>query len=152
MTDRNELREKCTQLIKRYFPYYIQVSGRPYGVDIDALEAFAREQRIVGMEVASEIADESTPKSPGSRRNVGMPQAEPKYHPNQMLRCLHDWAIGHPPRPVANVVWDDCWNCYTYSFPFSWILIAEDGLEPSGDPDMTPKDWIAQYRKLKEGG
>lgn len=75
-----------------------------------------------------------------------MSEPGPKYHPNQVLRCLHTWATDHPPRPVEDVMWDECWGCYTYSFPLSLIRIEEHKLVPSGDPDLTPEEWIAQYR------
>ena len=82
-----------------------------------------------------------------------MSKAEAKYRPNQMVKCLHDWAKDHPARPVEDVAWDECWNCYTYSLPLSLIRIEEHELEPSGDSDITPDAWISQYRKakLKEG-
>lgn len=73
-----------------------------------------------------------------------------KYRPNQVLRCLHSWAKDHPPRPVEDVVWDECWSCYTYSFPLSLIRIEEHELEPTSDPDMTPADWVQQYRASKQ--
>ena len=73
----------------------------------------------------------------------------PKYRPNQVLRCLHTWAKDHPPRPVEGVAWDGCWGCYTYSFPLAMIRIEEYALEPSGDSDITPEDWIIEYRAQK---
>lgn len=80
-----------------------------------------------------------------------MEKQNPKYRPNQVLRCLHEWAADHPPRPVEDVQWDECWNCYTYSFPLSLIRIEEYELEPSGDPDITPQAWLEAYRKTCEG-
>ena len=78
-----------------------------------------------------------------------MEQVPAKYRPNQMLRCLHTWAKDHPARPVEDVAWDECWNCYTYSFPFSLIRIEEYELEPTGEPDITPEAWVTEYRKQK---
>jgi hypothetical protein len=75
--------------------------------------------------------------------------AEPKYHVNQMLRCLHDWAKDHPARPVEDVMWDDCWHCFTYAFPLSLIRIEEYELEPVNAPDMTPQEWLDQYQKVQ---
>ena len=71
---------------------------------------------------------------------------EPKYRPNQVVRILHDWAKDIPPRPVADVAWDECWNCFTYAFPLALIRIEEYELEATDQPDMTPDEWIAQRK------
>lgn len=72
--------------------------------------------------------------------------SEPKYRPNQVVRILHDWAKDIPPRPVEDVAWDECWNCFTYAFPLSLIRIEEYELEATDQPDMTPDEWIAQRK------
>ena len=72
--------------------------------------------------------------------------SEPKYRPNQVVRILHDWAKDIPPRPVENVMWDECWNCYTYAFPWALIRIEEHELEATDQPDMTPDEWAAQRK------
>jgi len=79
-----------------------------------------------------------------------MSEGEPKYRPNQVVRILHDWAKDIPPRPIEDVAWDECWNCYTYSFPLAMIRIEEFELEATGDPDITPQDWI-EARREKAG-
>ncbi len=53
----------------------------------------------------------------------------PKYKKGQMLKVTLDWAKDIQPQPVEDVVWDESWNCYTYSFPKSLIRIEEHDLE-----------------------
>ena len=72
--------------------------------------------------------------------------SEPKYRPNQVVRILHDWAKDIPPRPIEDVAWDECWNCYTYAFPWALIRIEEHELEATDQPDMTPDEWAAQRK------
>ena len=67
----------------------------------------------------------------------------PKFRPNQMVKILHGWAKDIPPRPVLDVAWDDDWGCYTYSFPAALIRIEEYMLAAIGEPDQSPKDWLA---------
>ena len=77
--------------------------------------------------------------------------SEPLYRPNQVLRNLHSWASENPARPVLDVLWDEPWGCYTYSFPFSAIRIEEEMLEPTGDPDITAREWAERWlEKRKE--
>ena len=66
----------------------------------------------------------------------------PKYHVNQVVKIMHDWAKDIPARPVKNVSWDAGWNCYTYAFPLAMIRIEEHQLELTDLPDCTPEDWI----------
>ena len=65
----------------------------------------------------------------------------PRYHTNQVLRITHSWARDLPLRPVLDVMWDDEWQTYTYSFPCALIQIEEEWLEPTDLPDMTPLAW-----------
>ena len=73
-----------------------------------------------------------------------------KYRPNQVVRILHTWAKDILPRPIENVDWDEPWNCYTYAFPCALIRIEEHELEPTGDPDITPEEWVEKWRKQKD--
>ena len=71
---------------------------------------------------------------------------QPKYRPNQVVKILHHWAQAIPPRPVENVSWDECLNCYTYALPLIALLrIEEHQLEETDKPDITPEAWIEQY-------
>jgi hypothetical protein len=67
---------------------------------------------------------------------------KPKYHVGQMLRVLLPWAKGIAPRPVSRVT---VAAPYEYAFPFSGMLIQESELEPTGEPDIDPSEWIQRW-------
>ena len=69
----------------------------------------------------------------------------PIYHANQMLVITGSSNI--PSRPVINVMWDEIWNCYTYLFPLSLIMEIESHLEPTGEPDTNPDEWISKWKQ-----
>jgi len=73
-----------------------------------------------------------------------MSRPQPKFHRGQMLRNLHEGAEDIPPSPVENVIWDEHWGCYTYSFPGARLLIEESMLEATNEPDIDPDQWMAE--------
>jgi len=104
------------------------------------------EKRWVDREIIQEFINVVATHK-GWRIQPIMNDKEPKFHPNQVVRILHSWAEDMPPRPIANVAWDEPWNCYTYAFPWALIRIEENMIEATGDPDMTTEDWIKGDKK-----
>ena len=49
----------------------------------------------------------------------------PKFVVGDLLKNMHSWAKHIPPYPVEDVMWDECWKCYTYGFPGVRIRIEE---------------------------
>ena len=55
--------------------------------------------------------------------------SDPKFAVGDLLRNMHSWAKHIPPYPVEDVLWDECWKCYTYGFFGVRIRIEEHMLE-----------------------